>query len=68
MNSSKHGRKQFTGVPFVITYIKGDRRLADSARDLEGAKARISARLAKSHNRGERAEVHHKHQLVWSAP
>lgn len=68
MNSSKHGssRNQLTSAPFVITYIKGDRRLSDSARDLEAAKARIATRLAKRHNKGERAEVHHRHQLVFS--
>lgn len=67
MNSSKHGKKQFHGTPFVIVYIKGDRRLNDSARDLDGAKARVAARLAKRHNRGERAEVYFKHELVFSA-
>lgn len=68
MNSSKNGQKrnQLTAAPYIITYIKGDRRLSDSARDLDGAKARIASRLAKRHNRGERAEVYHRHQLVWS--
>lgn len=68
MNSSKHGNanKQITGSPYIISYIKGDRRLADSARSLGAAKAKIEARLAKRHNRGERAEVYHRHELVFS--
>ena len=43
--------------PFIITYIKGDRSLGDSARSLDDAKARIAARLTKRYNKGERAVV-----------
>ena len=67
MNSSKHGKQWTGGAPYVITYIKGERRLSDSARDIDSAKARIASRLAKKHNKGERAEVHHKHALVFSS-
>jgi hypothetical protein len=65
MNSSKHGRAH-RDRPYIIAYIKGDRRLADSACDLDAAKARIAARLAKRHNKGERAEVYCNHVLVFS--
>lgn len=52
--------------PFIIAYVRGDRRLGDSAQTLEGAKARINARLAKRHNRGERAEVYTSGKLIFS--
>lgn len=51
---------------FEIAYVKGARRLADSATTLEGAKARIAARAAKPHNRGEHAEVYYAGNLVLS--
>lgn len=54
--------------PYIIRYIKGDRVLSDSARSLDDAKARISNRLAKRHNRGERAEVYRNRQLVHETP
>jgi len=68
MNSSKHGssRNQSNGDLYIIEYIKGDRRLRDCARSMDGAKARITARLAKRHNKGERAEVYRNHTLVFS--
>ena len=43
--------------PYRIDYIRGERVLYDSARSLEDAKARIATRLAKRHNRRERARV-----------
>jgi hypothetical protein len=57
-----------TPRPYVIAYLKGDRRLGDSARTLEGAKARIEARLSKPHNRGERAQVYLRGALVFETP
>ena len=50
--------------PYVITYIRGARKLSDSAVTLDGALARISCRLAKRHNRGEIAEVWHCGRLI----
>jgi hypothetical protein len=66
MNSSGIGREA-RGIPYVITYVKGERQLADSADTLDAAKARISARLAKRHNRGEHALVHYRHKLVFDS-
>ena len=50
--------------PFIIAYVRGDRRLADSAETMDGAKARIAARLAKRHNKGEKAEIYLRGQLI----
>lgn len=51
--------------PYVIAYIRPDgRKLYDSARTLDDARARIDARLAKRHNRGETATVHLGGKLV----
>jgi hypothetical protein len=52
--------------PYVIAYVRGLRRLSDSAVTLEGAMARISERLAKRHNKGEVAEVWFCGKLVHS--
>ena len=52
--------------PYIIAYIRGDRRLGDSAQTLDGAKARIERRLAKRYNRGERAEVFCGGALVYA--
>lgn len=54
--------------PYVISYVRGPRRLSDSARTLDAAKARCAARLAKRHNRGEVAEVWYMGQLVHREP
>lgn len=51
---------------FEIAYVKGDRRLRDSATTLDAAKARVEARAAKKHNRGEHAEVFYAGNLVFS--
>lgn len=52
------GRRDNKGErPYHIVYIKGTRRLHDSAATLDGAKARIAFRLSKRHNKGETAEV-----------
>lgn len=56
MNSSKHGRNRHHGVN--IEYWKCGRMLRDSAQSLEMAKAKIAARAAKQHNRGETARVY----------
>lgn len=53
--------------PYAIAYIKGERRLADSAKTLDGAMARVVVRLAKRHNRGERAEIWFNGALVFSS-
>jgi hypothetical protein len=50
--------------PYVINYVRGERVLSDSAVTLAGAKARIGARLAKRHNRGEKAQVYRGGKLV----
>lgn len=47
---------------FLLWYIRGDRRLQDSAATLDCAKARASGRLAK--NKRERVEVYHQGRLV----
>lgn len=61
------GRRDNKGErSYVIAYIRGERRLADSAASLESAMARIDARLAKPHNRGERAEVRLHGELIFS--
>jgi hypothetical protein len=52
--------------PYVINYIRGQRRLSDSAVTLDGALARISERLAKRHNKGETAEVWHCGERVYT--
>jgi hypothetical protein len=51
--------------PYGIVYLKGNRRLRDSAETLDGAKARAHARLSKPHNRGETVEVYFGGELVW---
>ena len=51
--------------PYYINYVRGGRALGDSATTLESAKARIAARLAKRHNRGERAQVYRDGKLVF---
>jgi hypothetical protein len=51
--------------PYNIAFFRGERVLLDSARSLESAKARVAARLAKRHNRGERAEIYLHGQLVF---
>jgi hypothetical protein len=57
-----------TERPYYIRYIKGDRQLSDTATTLEFAKERVAARLAKKHNKGERAEVWYRNkELVFSA-
>ena len=53
--------------PYVIAYVRGARRLSDSARTLDDAKARISARFSKRHNRGEQATVFYFGECVFSA-
>lgn len=64
MDCRSHRDFQRRPRPYIIAYIKGDRRLGDSAETLDGAKARIAARLANRHNRGERAEVYRDGMLV----
>lgn len=56
MNSSKHGRNRRHAVN--IEYWMGDRMLRDSAMSFEHAKAKIAARSAKRHNKGETARVY----------
>lgn len=53
--------------PYRIEYVRGTRILGDSARSLDGAKARAEARLAKRHNRGETARVWLDGKLVWDS-
>jgi hypothetical protein len=61
------GRRDNKGErPYVITYIKGARRLSDSAITLDGAKTRIAARLAKRHNKGEIGRVYFQGSMVFS--
>lgn len=58
-----------TERPYHIRYIKGDRSLPDCASTLEHAKELIASRLAKPHNKGERAEVwYNNRELVFSTP
>lgn len=56
--------------PYIINYVRGDRVLSDSAPTLNAALARISARLAKPHNKSEQAQVYLRGSLVFdtSAP
>mgnify|MGYP000591407921 CR=1 FL=1 len=51
---------------FEISYVRGSRRIRDSATTLDEAKTRIAARSAKPHNRGEHAEVYYAGNLVLS--
>lgn len=53
--------------PYTILYIRGLRRLLDSATTLEAAKARCDGRLAKPHNRGEAAVVSFQGRIVYTA-
>jgi hypothetical protein len=53
--------------PYIISYIKGLRRLYDSAPTLDAAKIRIARRLEKKHNKGEKAEVYFRRELVYAA-
>lgn len=55
-----------TERPFILCYIHGERCLRDSAKTLDSAKVLAGLRLAKKHNRGERVEVWHRGQLVFS--
>lgn len=55
-----------TERPYILRYIRGGRCLQDSARTLDSAKALAGLRLAKKHNRGERVEVYHRGQLIFS--
>lgn len=52
--------------PYFIAYVKGQRRLADSAQSFRGAIARIAFRLAKKHNRGETAVFFLHGNLIYS--
>lgn len=54
--------------PYVIAYVRGDRKLYDSARNLEDAVDRADARLAKRHNKGEVAHIYRSGKLVTSRP
>ena len=55
------------GEPIMLNAaVRGSRRIHDSATTLDGAKARIAARSAKPHNRGEHAEVYYAGNLVLS--
>ena len=53
-----------TDRPFLITYVRGAQRIRDSAATLQGAIARVCARLAKAHNKRETAEVWFRNELV----
>lgn len=59
-----HGECSQRDRPYIIAYIRGERRVADSAVTLEHAKTLIARRVAKRHNRGERAEVFRGGMLV----
>lgn len=64
-------RKQ-TDRPYYIYFLKGAQRIEDrlpeSVTTLEFAKERVATRLAKKHNKGERAEVWFRNkELVFSA-
>ena len=50
--------------PYVIAYVRGDRKLYDSATTLEGARARIERRLSKRHNRGEVGHIYLGGKLI----
>lgn len=52
--------------PYVIVYVRGTRRLSDSAINCEGALARIRTRLAKRHNKGETAEIWYCGKRIYS--
>ena len=54
--------------PYVIAYVRGDRKLYDSARTLDDAQTRISARLAKHRNKGEVAHVYKGGRLIAVLP
>ena len=54
--------------PVRIEYVRGTRVLGDSARSLEDALARVSARLAKRHNRGEHARLYRGGKLIAVLP
>lgn len=57
MNSNgKHNRKPLRDA-HQIEYWRGSRMLRDTGEGFDGAKMRIEARLAKPHNRGERALI-----------
>lgn len=53
---------------YVITYSRGERKLYDSARSLDEAKATIERRLAKRHNKGETGRVYLRNELVFETP
>lgn len=65
MNSAEKA-SNLRNRPYIIAYIRGDRRLADCAETLDGAKARIERRLAKRHNQGESAEIYTNGKLIFS--
>ncbi len=63
------GRRDSRGErPYVIAYVRGDRKLYDSARTLDDAQTRIAARLAKRHNKGEVAHVYKSGRLIAVLP
>jgi len=54
-----------TERPYVISYIRGERCLYDSARTLEHARVRVAERLAK--NKTETAIIRRYGEVVWNS-